>query len=64
MTIKKISLEAFVRKYSCANQTEYEVVQAAVTKLSPESEGYRLAKKTLDAWIELEEYLDSAGFEI
>ncbi len=64
MTIKKLTLTTFVKRYSQANQTEYEVLVAAVNKLDPHSSAHQAAKQCLDKWREFEEYLESAGFEL
>lgn len=64
MTVKRITLEAFVRKYSEANQTEFEVLSAAVNKLREDSEAHRLAKQAYEKWLEFDEYLTAAGFEL
>lgn len=64
MTVKKITLTAFVKRYSQANQTEYEVLVAAVNKLDPHSSAYQLASQALEKWKAFEEYLESAGFEL
>jgi hypothetical protein len=61
---KRITLEAFVRKYSCANQSEYDVLVAAVNKLKTDSPAHQAAVQCLAKWRELEEYLDVAGFEL
>lgn len=60
---KRITLESFIRKYGEANQTEYAVLKAAVSKLREDSEGYRLAKSAFEKWQEFDEYLTAAGFE-
>jgi hypothetical protein len=43
---KRITLEAFVRKYSCANQSEYDVLVAAVNKLKTDSPAHQAAVQT------------------
>lgn len=63
VTPKRITLEAFVRRYSEANQTPADIMEAAVNKLREDSEGHRLAKAAHEAWVEFESYLESAGFE-
>ena len=63
MPVKRISLEAFIRRYSEANQSPDDVLSAAVNKLKQDSEAYRLAKDAHAAKQAFEEYLTGAGFE-
>jgi hypothetical protein len=64
MTPKKLTLEKFVSRYSEANQTEMEIAVAAVKNLKPDCTAYAPAKKCVDAWQELLEVLETAGFEL
>lgn len=63
MTPKRITLEAFVKRYSEANQSLTDVVDAGVNKLREDSEAHRLAKAAQEANRAYEEYLTAAGFE-
>lgn len=63
MTPKRITLEAFVRRYSEANQSPTDLMKAAVNKLREDSECHRLAKAAHEAWLKFEEYLNVSGFE-
>lgn len=63
MTPKRITLEAFVRRYSEANQSPVDIMEAAVNKLREDSEGHRLAKSAHIAFLAFEEYLIASGFE-
>jgi len=63
MTPKRITLEAFVRRYSEANQTPLEMMEAGTNRLRTDSEGYRLDKAARDAFREYEEFLIAAGFD-
>jgi hypothetical protein len=64
MTAKKLTLTTFVKRYSQANQTEYEVLVAAVNKLDPHSSAHQVAVQALEKWREFEAYLEAAGFEL
>jgi hypothetical protein len=64
MTVKKITFTAFVKRYSQANQSEMDILVAAVNKLDPHSGAYLAAKECLDKWKAFEEYLEAAGFEL
>lgn len=60
----KLTLERFVKRYSEANQTPMDIVEAAVSKLDPKSAAYEPAKRCKKAWEELLEVLESAGFDL
>lgn len=64
MTPRKLSLETFVRRFSCTKHTELEIVVAAVKHLDPHSSAHQIAVQCLEKWTQLEEYLESAGFEL
>lgn len=63
MISKKLTLEQFVKRYSQANQSPYDVLKAAANKLDPQSSAQQVAKQCLEKWDEFEEYLVAAGFE-
>ncbi len=63
-TPRKLSLEAFVRRFSSCKQSEHDIVVAAVKHLDPHSSAHQVATQCLAKWSELEEYLESAGFEL
>lgn len=64
MQLKKLSLESFIRKYSCANQSEYDVLKAAVNRLDPKSSAHKMASEAMEKWKQFEEYLEAGGFEL
>ena len=64
MTPKKLTLERFCKRYSEANQSPMDIVEAAVAKLDPKSAGHDPAVRCLKAWEELLEVLEANGFEL
>ncbi len=64
MTPRKLSLESFIKRFSCANQSQHDIVLAAVKHLDPHSSAHQIASQCLQKWNELEEYLESSGFEL
>jgi hypothetical protein len=63
-TSNKLTLERFVKRYSEANQTPMDIVEAAVAKLDHKSGAYEPAKRCLESWNELLEILEASGFEL
>ncbi len=64
MTPRKLSLESFIKRFSCANQSQHAIIVAAVKHLDPHSSAHQMAVQCLEKWTALEEYLESAGFEL
>jgi len=64
MPPKKLTLTQIVNRYSNANQTEMDIIIACATKLDPHSSAQPIAAQCLALWKQLEEYLESAGFEL
>ncbi len=64
MTPRKLSLESFIKRFSSANQSERDIIVAAVKHLDPHSSAHQMALRCLEEWTALEEYLESAGFEL
>lgn len=61
---KHITLNQFVKAHSHIQETELDIVRAAIAKLQPQSEAWRLAIRCLNAWEDLEEYLEADGFKL
>lgn len=61
---KRVSLQFFAKRYSHANQSELDILDAALKKLDTHSEAYRLAEAEVKARKEFFDYLDAAGFEL
>lgn len=64
MTSNKLNLTRFVKRYSEANQSPMDIVEAAVAKLDPKSGAYEPAVRCLKAWHEMLEVLEAEGFEL